>query len=223
VVPFTYVMSFLFTTENVAQTITIFLHFVFAGIGAIVVFVLQLIESTRDVGDILKWVLRITPSYCLTSTIMFDSGKQRLLLLRPELRRDSDWDIDLQGGNVLVMMVHFGFWLIVLALIEMGAFNWVLRLINLMPKNRIPPKPVGSLYLDEDVAEEEARIVREKGLKVRVDRFRKVYPGLFRDPVQAVERTSFGLDYGECFALLGINGAGKSTTFKALTREIEPT
>ena len=60
-------------------------------------------------------------------------------------------------------------------------------------------------------------------LKVRVNKFRKIYPGLFRKPVLAVERTSFGLEYGECFALLGINGAGKSTTFKALTCEIEPT
>jgi ABC-type multidrug transport system ATPase subunit len=77
--------------------------------------------------------------------------------------------------------------------------------------------------LDEDVIEEEKRVEKETGLKVRVNKFRKVYPGLFRNPVQAVERTSFGLDYGECFALLGINGAGKSTTFKALTCEIEPT
>jgi len=57
-------------------------------------------------------------------------------------------------------------------------------------------------------------------MKVRVHKFRKIYPGLFRNPILAVERTSFGLDYGECFALLGINGAGKSTTFKALTCEI---
>ena len=42
-------------------------------------------------------------------------------------------------------------------------------------------------------------------------------------PHCAVEKTSFGLDYGECFALLGVNGAGKSTTFKSLTNEIEPT
>ena len=39
----------------------------------------------------------------------------------------------------------------------------------------------------------------------------------------AVERTSFGLDYGECFALLGVNGAGKTTTFKSLTGEIAAT
>jgi len=47
--------------------------------------------------------------------------------------------------------------------------------------------------------------------------------GLCKNPVVAVERISFGLDYGECFALLGVNGAGKTTTFKSLTREIKPT
>ena len=39
----------------------------------------------------------------------------------------------------------------------------------------------------------------------------------------AVEDISFGLEAGECFALLGVNGAGKSSTFKCLTGEVEPT
>ena len=34
---------------------------------------------------------------------------------------------------------------------------------------------------------------------------------------------SFGLEYGECFALLGVNGAGKTTTFKSLTGDVVPT
>ena len=33
----------------------------------------------------------------------------------------------------------------------------------------------------------------------------------------AVKGTSFGVGAGECFALLGVNGAGKSTTFNCLT------
>lgn len=37
-----------------------------------------------------------------------------------------------------------------------------------------------------------------------------------------MKRISFGLEYGECFALLGISGAGKSTMFKMITGELEP-
>jgi ATP-binding cassette subfamily A (ABC1) protein 12 len=38
----------------------------------------------------------------------------------------------------------------------------------------------------------------------------------------AVNNVSFGLEYGECFALLGVSGAGKTTCFKCLTGEIIP-
>ena len=57
---------------------------------------------------------------------------------------------------------------------------------------------------------------------IRVHNFRKAYTTLFGKPFLAVERIGFGLDYGECFALLGVNGAGKTTTFKSLTRDIVP-
>ena len=38
----------------------------------------------------------------------------------------------------------------------------------------------------------------------------------------AVADLSFGVKKGECFALLGVNGAGKSTTFKSITNEVVP-
>lgn len=159
VIPFTYVMSFVFQSENVAQTITIFLHFVFAGIGAIVIFLLKIIESTRSVGDALSWVFKIIPSYCLTETILYDSAKSRLNVVRPDLKRDSDWDIDLIGGNVLVLCLHFVFWLLVLAIIEMGAFNWIKKIVNLLPKNNIPEKDIDQLNLDEDVLDEDMKVL----------------------------------------------------------------
>ena len=58
---------------------------------------------------------------------------------------------------------------------------------------------------------------------IRVNNFSKIYDVSCGAPIKAVKQASFGLDYGECFALLGVNGAGKSTTFKSLTREIAPT
>lgn len=65
-------------------------------------------------------------------------------------------------------------------------------------------------------------------MQIKVKQMRKVYlrgsgmcnPGT---PLCAVEKMSFGLEKGECFALLGVNGAGKSTTFKTLTAAEDPT
>ena len=39
-------------------------------------------------------------------------------------------------------------------------------------------------------------------------------------PLIACKHVTFGLDFGDCFALLGINGAGKTTTFKMLSGEL---
>ena len=112
------------------------------------------------------------------------------------------------------------------------------------------PEPKHDLDLDEDVVSEHNRLEKQTLSKdvevrnennaplldpealsksesqmdvVRVYDFRKAYTTAFGEPFLAVERISFGLDYGECFALLGVNGAGKSTTFKSLTRDIIPT
>ncbi|GJQ88274.1 hypothetical protein Trydic_g20136, partial [Trypoxylus dichotomus] len=40
---------------------------------------------------------------------------------------------------------------------------------------------------------------------------------------QAVKNLSFELRKGTCLGLLGVNGAGKSTSFRILTKEVEPT
>ena len=52
---------------------------------------------------------------------------------------------------------------------------------------------------------------------VRAYKVKKYY-----EKTMAVENVSFGLEYGECFALLGVSGAGKSTTFKCLVGEEIP-
>lgn len=84
---------------------------------------------------------------------------------------------------------------------------------------------------DEDVENEADRIRDMKcsnkpekdKLLVKVKDYRKVYTKMFGKGFKAVESVDFGLEFGECFCLLGVNGAGKSTTFKALTNEVVPT
>ena len=62
----------------------------------------------------------------------------------------------------------------------------------------------------------------EKDYTIKVKNLRKVFRLGRNSKKVAVDRVSFGMKNGECFALLGVNGAGKSTTFKMLTRELIP-
>lgn len=73
---------------------------------------------------------------------------------------------------------------------------------------------------DVDILEEVNRVKERdpKSMPVRVEDVSKAY-----GTVKAVKNISFGLDNGECFALLGVSGAGKTSIFKCLTGEIYPT
>lgn len=72
----------------------------------------------------------------------------------------------------------------------------------------------------DELRQEEVNIANSsiEELPVRVHKLRKTY-----GKVVAVDKVSFGLEYGECFALLGISGAGKTNCFKCLTGEVLPT
>jgi len=75
--------------------------------------------------------------------------------------------------------------------------------------------------LDEDVAAEVDRIQSGEGNNdlIVINRLTKVYDGGKR----AVNNLTFGIPAGECFGLLGINGAGKTSTMAMLTAEFPPT
>ncbi|XP_047997270.1 phospholipid-transporting ATPase ABCA3-like [Leguminivora glycinivorella] len=55
---------------------------------------------------------------------------------------------------------------------------------------------------------------------VLVCKVQKSYPKLLRPPFHAVKGISFSVKKDECFGLLGVNGAGKSTTFGLLTGQM---
>jgi len=71
------------------------------------------------------------------------------------------------------------------------------------------------LINDSDPFKEQQRVKNVTDCAVRVESLNKsyVYGEL------AVDNLSFALNYGECFALLGVTGAGKTSTFKCLTGE----
>lgn len=75
--------------------------------------------------------------------------------------------------------------------------------------------------MDKDVASERDRILGSAASTdehvLRVADLRKVYTSRGQVKV-GVDGISFGVTTNECFGLLGVNGAGKTSTFKMCVR-----
>ena len=146
---------------------------------------------------------------------------------------DHPWHIMNVKGDCLILVGHFIFWTLLLAIIEARAT------CSTCCKRRKKAKssPVNVIVSEESIKQTDVDVAKEaervKSLEigeelVKVQDLRKEYRAPCgecsrRRKVVAVEKLSFGLNTGECFALLGVNGAGKSTTFKTLMNEVDST
>ncbi|XP_004390763.1 ATP-binding cassette sub-family A member 2 [Trichechus manatus latirostris] len=92
------------------------------------------------------------------------------------------------------------------------------RTAHPVPPRRMPvsTKPVED---DVDVASERQRVLRGDADNdmVKIENLTKVYKSRKIGRILAVDRLCLGVRPGECFGLLGVNGAGKTSTFKMLT------
>ena len=92
-----------------------------------------------------------------------------------------------------------------------------------------PNQPNVSNINDEEVKKEIIKANQIKDEENRINNYsiivknvEKTYGSCFEKPNKATNNISFTLEYGDCFAMLGVNGAGKSTMFKCLTNQELP-
>ncbi|XP_045485140.1 phospholipid-transporting ATPase ABCA1 isoform X2 [Pieris rapae] len=125
------------------------------------------------------------------------------------------------------MLILVGQTIVYMALViacEKGLFMcWIDRIFN----SRYSPET--STNVDQMVCAEKCYVNKAIDLPPRdirdamlVDDVHKKYLN-YPKPCTAVKGVSFSVQKGECFGLLGVNGAGKSTTFKMLTSSECPT
>eukprot|EP00038_Savillea_parva_P008022 m.174117 g.174117 ORF g.174117 m.174117 type:complete len:1815 (+) comp13791_c0_seq1:54-5498(+) len=136
------------------------------------------------------------------------------------------------GKYLLSLFLQAAGYMVLLVLIEL---NIVTRIVKLVEETLdfealfAPPKRVTSADENEgrgedsDVVAERQRVAmadghRRDGDIVIVKDLTKVYKMPWcSGEVEAVQGLSMGVGRGECFGLLGVNGAGKTSTFKMLT------
>ena len=218
---FIYFLSFLFEKEETGSLFTKMVFFVIGIIAPIAIAVLQVInEDTIHVANILRWFFYPFPIFCLTFGYMSISNRDILKLfgdIDPN-RTLKPFDMDVAGPSLYFLCGAVVFyWLLVVA--------FELKIIDTLlcrGSRRVDPEQARASVIDgrdRDVLDEEDRVasMSKDQLPVRMANLSKTY-----DNVKAVKNVSFGLEYGECFALLGVSGAGKTSCFKCMTGEIYP-
>ena len=129
------------------------------------------------------------------------------------------------GPQIAYMLVLAPVCLILALAFDFVAATPALQLIVCKLCLRDTADPEEQIEPDAAVEAEEDRCLNDPASKrtdvVRVTGLRRAY-GVFK-PKLAVQNMNFGIRHGECFGLLGVNGAGKSTTMKMLTADVLPT
>uniref|UniRef100_A0ABM5EM12 Phospholipid-transporting ATPase ABCA1-like isoform X1 n=1 Tax=Pogona vitticeps TaxID=103695 RepID=A0ABM5EM12_9SAUR len=218
ITPLMYPASFFFNVPSTAYVALTCVN-LFIGInGSVATFVLELFvdQNLNRINIILKKAFLIFPHFCLGRGLI-DMVKNQAMA--DALERFGDhtfvsplsWNV--AGKNMFAMaiegVIFFSFTLL-------AQYKFFIRLRPFTVKLT----PLGPE--DEDVAKERKRVTSgiPRGDILVLQNLTKVYR---RSKKPAVDRLCLGVPAGECFGLLGVNGAGKTSTFKMLTGDSEVT
>ena len=222
---FSYMCSYLFKQPSNAQIGMIFIGFIFGLIGGIIGAVLRLLTETKEVyNDWLRHVLCLIPPYAVADGL----HNMALINLWSGIEKAgvpykaTDWEIT---GIPLLMM---GLESIVYLALTVGIeyMTSIPKFQQFFDSLHVTLPPTSEQLKDEDVLEEERRCNSgecDESSTILVKNIKKQFYGGIRTPGKyAVKGVSLGIPNGQCFGLLGINGAGKTTFLSMLSGEFAP-
>lgn len=145
--------------------------------------------------------------------------------IKPDCKETNEFSPVIFG--FLALFLQITLYSIVLYFVEARNLNleWYLKAANIIPfcnKRKSPYRE--ERQIDKDVVDETTKAISIIK-NVPQDLYSLVAASLnksYYKGVRVVEGLSFTVNKGECFGLLGVNGAGKSTTFSMLIAESSP-
>ncbi|KAK0409055.1 hypothetical protein QR680_004314 [Steinernema hermaphroditum] len=241
-IPFVYAFSFAFKSAPKGYTMIVMYNIITGMIGTIAVPIVRQVkgaDTARTWRIIFLWFF---PMYNLSDSFgaIYDNESGRLVcrqldcaneLVRSTVKQccgeqkdrlyipsvlDSFGDKGILLGVVFFVVQIFLYWILLIALEN----DWVKKpkALSLPWSKKVQPVEIGvpKEVEDSDVlkSKEEVRLMRPAEHKIVVKELKKWY-GSFN----AVKGVSFHVDERNCFGLLGVNGAGKTSTFQMLTGE----
>mmetsp|Transcript_22180 Transcript_22180/g.21974 ORF Transcript_22180/g.21974 Transcript_22180/m.21974 type:complete len:742 (-) Transcript_22180:1165-3390(-) len=174
--PFTYATTFIFKKQNLAQTMTIIINIFLGGFIPITIIVLQSIQSTRSVGQALRWVPKIFPSFSVVNGILQISIRNIIAFAAGLDAPDDSLSFDVAGGDAVFLAFNIFFWWGVVILLETGFLGKLFscrRSRTLIKETTDEPEA----EIDSDVREEEYKCadINPNDCSVLVNQLRKEF------------------------------------------------
>ncbi|XP_060221645.1 ATP-binding cassette sub-family A member 13 isoform X2 [Meriones unguiculatus] len=224
-IPWMYLISRIFPSSDVAFISYISLNFIFGLCTMLMTTMPRLLaiiskaQNLQKIYDVLKWAFTIFPQFCL--------GQGLIELCYNQIKYDLTHSFGIDS-YVSPFEMNFLGWIFV----ELTSQGTVLLLLRILlhgdhlrwSSDHSTLQDTVKSAKDVDVEKEQMRVLegRTGGDILVLCNLRKSYRSVFRGKTTAVHDISLGIPRGECFGLLGVNGAGKSTTFKILNGETPP-
>ncbi|XP_015853152.2 ATP-binding cassette sub-family A member 17-like isoform X4 [Peromyscus maniculatus bairdii] len=241
VIPFIYTVSFSFKTPgNACAKLVVMLTFLSIG-----PFVLVTVTSDKDLGyaelsDSLDYIFLIFPGHCLGmafSNLYYNFELKKLCNAKNLSDIDCNdvsegyvvqkniyaWE-SLGIGKYLTALAFLGLlYIILIFLIEASTFSILKSRLSGFSRE----KKLGT-FLNVTEPEDEDVLDEAETIKFYLETLLKKNPLIVKDvskvykekvTVLAVNKVSFTVNERECFGLLGLNGAGKTSIFNMLTGE----
>ncbi|XP_044287962.1 glucosylceramide transporter ABCA12 [Varanus komodoensis] len=233
-----YLLAGMFTETGMAFIVYVSIN-LFFGINTIMSHsVLLLLSQERptevalhELAETLKHVFLLFPQFCFGYGLLELSQHQALMGFLEAygvVYPDKTFDLDRIGSKLIAMLIQGTVFFSVRLLVDDRTFQKVWSHILECLFNKVHGKPP----LDLDGSEEEEdKDVQAEGERVtlgladydmlQLQNLTRIYHLPHRQ-IMAVKNVTVGIPAGECFGLLGVNGAGKTTIFKMLTGDIVP-
>mmetsp|Transcript_10049 Transcript_10049/g.22007 ORF Transcript_10049/g.22007 Transcript_10049/m.22007 type:complete len:1232 (-) Transcript_10049:333-4028(-) len=236
---FSYCVSFMFKSPALCSLFVIVFGFLVAMGGPLTIFILTILgykdpdnkqENLLLAADILTWTLRFIPTFNLGQglfNVINIEGYEYL-----EGKKLNAWSEPILLVEVLFLFAQSIVYLFLAIRLDIWSSNpravsiWngfidtiLCRCCLQSKKNEVDITT--ALPDDDDVLTEQDRVLAGEANNdlVVLSQMTKVYS----NNKIAVNNLSLGIAPGECFGLLGINGAGKTTAMGMLTAEFPPT
>ncbi|XP_030838891.1 uncharacterized protein LOC100890089 isoform X11 [Strongylocentrotus purpuratus] len=180
-------------------------------------------EREKQVFEILNYVFLVFSPYCLSSGLLALIQNQALA----DIYQAFGMEEGIYEDPFVFLKWHF------IALAAEGGLAFLILLIvdavrNSACSSCLDPNVDNLLpgYHDNEDVREEMEMVNRGGSKedtLVLTEVRKVYRGPGRQKIVAVNDLCLAVSKGECFGLLGVNGAGKTSTFRMIVEDLSPT